>query len=171
MTSFFYRCEIQADSVSEPTFSWYIDDEELENLENSTPDEGDNGTLSRTIELALTSSWSNATLKCVVNFDGETKEDSKTLNYVYNDTFIGVPVSPVVYDFVKQDAFPAIVSVPIAVVLFVIGIVVCYKKQWLCFQAAPGSDVEKGEKVFQILRLLNNFSTNFSISRIPKRWN
>ena len=151
----FYRCKIQADSGPDPTFSWFIDDEKLENVV-----EVDNETLSQTIELAL-DSWSNATLKCVVNYGEKFSKEvelEEPLNYVYNDAMIiGVPVPPVVYDFVKQDAFPAVVSVSIAVVLFAIGIGVCYKKHWLCFQANAGSDVEKGEKVFQNLRLLNNF--------------
>jgi len=124
-----------------PTFSWFIDDNEL--TETKTFD----AELSQTIELELTADRSNKTLKCLVNF-GKTLpelEQSEVLNYNYDvDPFTTI-ITPVV-DVVTANAYPAIVTITVLVCFAVLSVGFCYKCKLLCFKPTVGSDAEKGGK-------------------------
>ena len=137
----FYRCSIEK-GEPKPTFSWFIDDNEL--TETKTFD----AELSQTIELELTADRSNKTLKCLVNF-GKTLpelEQSEVLNYNYDvDPFTTI-ITPVV-DVVTANAYPAIVTITVLVCFAVLSVGFCYKCKLLCFKPTVGSDAEKGGKV------------------------
>merc|ERR1712111_199333 len=100
-----------------PTFSWFIDDNEL--TETKTFD----AELSQTIELELTADRSNKTLKCLVNF-GKTLpelEQSEVLNYNYDVGTFSTIITPVV-DVVTANAYPAIVTITVLVCFAVLSV-------------------------------------------------
>jgi len=122
-----------------PQFTWFIDDEVLENTK-TFPE-----ALGQTLELELNANNVNKTLKCEVLFkDIKTvMETTEVLDFQQRDS-----ASPVVvlqgYIFDVWGILAIIGAVFFSVAL----VFVCYKCNCLCFKKTnDGVDAEKGEKV------------------------